>query len=131
MNGLAEHLQGRPAAAFKPNELNEILLLVYNFLKWAVRDGCDELRFTIHDATWTSAGCPVGHFPQSARQTVSFRSEMERILARDAVVRHHLQVVTATPDEVIYRIAADGAPLAGAVGKAGAAADDRRLTTEH
>jgi len=64
---------------------------------------------------------PVGQFPESSKQTMTFRTAMERILARDEVVRKHLRRVAETPDEVTYRITDDvGTPqsLAEAAGRA-------------
>src|SRR5215210_1141030 len=112
MGELKEHLERRPMRLpFKPRELNEILLLAYNLLDWAIRDRCDTLRITPHDATRIKEGLPVGQFLQSPRQTMSFRAAMERILERDDIVRKHLRRVAETPDEVIYRFTDDGAPL--------------------
>ena len=121
MAELAEHLERDPAAVFKPSELNEILLMGYNLLRWALREGGDTLRITAHDATWIREGCPVGQFPQSPRQTMSFRAAMERILERDDIVRKHLTRVAETPDEVIYRLSDNAGllpDLAGATGRA-------------
>ena len=119
MGELEEHLERRPMLLpFKPRELNEILLLAYNLLDWAIRDRCDTLRITSHDATWIREGLPVGQLPQFSRQTMSFRVAMERILERDEIVRKRLARVAETPDEVIYRLTDDGEPLPGLVGAA-------------
>ena len=117
MSELREHLAHQPAANFRPSELNHIILMVYNVLKAAVRDGCDTLRITPHDATWIREGLPVGQLPQFSRQTMSFRAALECILERDEIVRKHLVRVAETPDEVIYRLT-DGGPLPGLVGAA-------------
>ncbi len=121
MSELQENLAHQPAAHFRPSELNHIILMVYNILKAAVRDGCDTLRFTSHDATWIRGGYPIGQFPQSPRQTMSFRAAMERILERDEIVRKYLTRVAETPDEVIYRLTDDGEPQPGLVGATGRA----------
>jgi hypothetical protein len=128
MDELRRHLQHDPAAVFRPSELNHILLMVYNFLEAAVRDRCDMLRFTPHNITWSRGGLPVHQFQLGpAPRTTTFRAELERILARDAVVRRHLRLVAATPAEVTYRIAADGQPPAGV---AGVATDGQQPTTD-
>ena len=120
MGELKGYLERRPMPIpFKPGELNEILLLAYNLLDWAIRDGCNTLRITTHDATWIREGLPVGQLPQSSKQTETFRAAMRRILERDEIVRRHVQRVSETPDEVTYRITdgAGAAPsLAGAAG---------------
>jgi hypothetical protein len=119
MGELKEHLERRPMRLpFKPRELNEILLLAYNLLDWTIRDRCDILRITPHDATWIREGLPVGQLPQFSRQTMSFRAAMEWILERDEIVRKHLVRVAETPDEVIYRLTDDDESLPGLVGAA-------------
>ena len=122
MGELKEHLERRPMRLpFKPRELNEILLLAYNLLDWTIRDRCDTLRITSHDATWIREGLPVGQLPQFSKQTMSFRAAMERILEHDEIVRKHLTRVAETPDEVIYRFTDDGEPQPGLVGATGRA----------
>jgi hypothetical protein len=64
---LAKHLQHRPSAAIRRGELNEVILVVYNILGWALRDHGDTLRFTRHHATWLRGDVPIGQFAESPR----------------------------------------------------------------
>lgn len=119
MHELEQYLADDCDVPFAPDELNHIVLMVYNFLRAAVRKGCDTLRFTVHDVTWIRDGCPVGQFQESPLQTETFRAAMERIFARDEAIRRHLRPVAATPDEAIYRIIDEAAAPRGPLGTAG------------
>jgi hypothetical protein len=48
---------------------------------------------------------PIGSFRiDRVKPSVSFRSMLEKIVARDSIVRAHLQLVAESPDEVTYRL---------------------------
>lgn len=104
MGTLAEHLRQQPATAMRQDELNEIILTVYNILGWTLRDYGDTLRFTRHNATWLRGDVPLGQFAESPLQTMTFRVALELVLKRDTIVRRHLQQIAETDDEVTYRI---------------------------
>jgi hypothetical protein len=111
---LAKHLQHRPSAAIRRGELNEVILVVYNILGWALRDHGDTLRFTRHHATWLRGDVPIGQFAESPIQTMTFRAALAIILKRDAVVRQHLQPLAEGDDEATSSPAAIAAGASAA-----------------
>ena len=105
MEELQTYLLHDAIRTFPPEELNEVLLSVYNVLVWTVRDQGDELRLTPTHFEWRKQGTPVGSFRiDRVKPSVSFRSMLEKIVARDPAVRAHLQFVAESPDEVTYRL---------------------------
>ncbi len=124
MDTLAEHLRHQPAAVIHRGELNEIILLVYNTLGWALRDRCDTIRFTRHNVTWLCGDLPLGQFAESPLQTMTFRAAMALILRRDTIVRQHLRRIAEDDDEVTYLIIDEVTPsvvftTSGAVARSG------------
>ena len=99
------YLANNQLADFQPAELKYVLLTTYNVLVWTVRDGGDELRLTPTHFEWRKQGTPVGSFPiDRVKPSVSFRSMLEKIVARDPIVRAHLHLVAESPDELTYRL---------------------------
>ena len=105
MDELRMHLSGPTSRMFQPAELNEIILTVYNILERAVKDGSDTLHLTPARFVWSRDDTVVGNFRiDRIKPTMSFREALQRILARDPLVRRHMQLVTETPEELTYRL---------------------------
>jgi hypothetical protein len=85
--------------------MSEVLLLCYNFLKWAVRDGCNTLVLRPQEAAWCRDGRELDRFSfAGVKLSRSLPVVMARILAHDVVVRRHLTLVNASHEEIIYRL---------------------------
>lgn len=94
---LVRHVRQAASGPFAPEELNEVLLMVYNILGKATRDGADTLTVTPTAFRWTRADEPTGVWQTDAiPTTVSFRDELHRILARDTIVQRYVQLVEAS-----------------------------------
>jgi hypothetical protein len=105
MNAFRSYLESNHIGDFQPHELNEVLLLVYNVLTWAVRDQADTLTLRPIGFTWSKHGLVVGDFPtQGSSPNPTYFEALQRVVERDQVVRANLKEVTASPQELIYRI---------------------------
>jgi hypothetical protein len=100
-----EILQRNAREVFAPREMNEIILVVYNIIKRAIRDQSDTLTLTRTHFVWTKDGLPVGEFPISlVKPTMTFREAIEMIHSRDEIIREHFRLVADTPDGLSYHI---------------------------
>ena len=105
MEELRAHLEGSKRSIFPPAELNEVLLMVYNIIRRAALEECDTLQFTSTHFVWSKQGLAVGTFPiNQLKPSVSFRAMLLKIVARDPIVQHHLQLVAESPEELTYRL---------------------------
>lgn len=96
MNRLIDHIRQAAHGPFAAQELNEILLMTYNIIGKAVRDGADCLIVTPTALRWSRAGEPLGVWRTNlVPTTVTFRDELHRILDRDALVQRYVQFVDA------------------------------------
>lgn len=103
MDELRRHLESRPSRLIPQEELGEVVLFCYNFLKWAVRDGCDTLVLRPGEAVWSRDAREVDKFSfAGVTLRLSLRDAMGRILAHDAMVRRHLTLVSDSPEETVY-----------------------------
>lgn len=108
MRNFFEHLQRPTSNVFKREELNEILLMTYNIIKRAVREGGDTLTLTSSRFTWSKDGVLLGERRiDRVKPSTSYRSQLELIVERDEIVRQHLIPITKTKKEVVYRIKLD------------------------
>ena len=105
MDELHTYLSTTFGGAFQRHELNYVLLFTYNVLKAAARDHADMLCLDATRFTWSREGQPLGEFRIDGRKpTVSFRAMLEQIVARDPMVRRHMELVAESPDELAYRL---------------------------
>ena len=105
MNELRAYLLRNEIGDFQPSELNYVLLITYNVLKWTVRDHADTLCLNTTEFMWSKQGAPIGTFRiDDIKPTMSFREALQTIVARDPIVQHHMELVTESPQELTYRI---------------------------
>lgn len=105
MKTLRAYLEGNNISGFKPNELNEVLLLVYNILKWAVRDQADTLILGPVGFSWSKQGDIVGDFPvKGISPKPTYAEAFRQVLERDQIVRINLTEVLSSPQELIFKI---------------------------
>ncbi len=105
MDELRTHLNGNTSRIFRPEELNEIILMVYGVLRRAVLEQCDTLTLTPAAFTWSKQGTPIGTFRiVGVKPAMSFRTALQTVVARDSVVQRHLQLVVDSPQQIDYRI---------------------------
>jgi hypothetical protein len=93
---------------FSPSELNEIILIVYKIITWAIRARCDMLTLTPTHFIWSRGGQPVGQFQiDTVKPSMSYLDALEQIIERDAVVQRYLHLASTMPQEVNYHITLD------------------------
>lgn len=105
MEELRTHLESNTSQFFPPQELNHVLLMVYGILRRAVEDGADSLCLDSTHFQWSRQGTLLGEFRiDYVGPSVSFRAMLQTIVARDPVVRSHLQLVAESPQELTYAL---------------------------
>jgi hypothetical protein len=103
--GSTIYLEGNNIGDFQPYELNEVLLLVYNVLTWAVRDQADMLTLRPTGFTWSKRGFVVGDFPtHGTSPNPTYFEALQRIVQRDQVVQMNVKNITSSPQELTYSI---------------------------
>lgn len=95
----------KASTIFARQELTEVLLIVYNILNRALRDGADTLQVEGGRFTWSSAGVERGQF-SAARlpQPDVFGQALDMILARDHEAQQHVQPLPSTGHGQQYRL---------------------------
>lgn len=104
MSELANHVISNTIRGFRRDELNEVILTVYNIIKRTVRDEADELELTSTHFRWSKRGSNLGDFQiDDLKPSVSFRDALKLVIERDDIIQRHIQLVLETPEKVIYR----------------------------
>jgi hypothetical protein len=87
---------------FSTEEINEILLTVYNIVEWAIRDQCSVIEISPRRVSWSKQndGETVGEFSTP----VSFKPHFQLIVGRDLMLQTHLQMMEETLTGAKYRI---------------------------
>jgi hypothetical protein len=90
---------------FRREELNEVLLMVYNVLNRALKDGADTLRVEAGRFTWGSDQTALGEF-RFARipHPEVFPQALATIRSRDPLVAQHFQPEEELGERQQYRI---------------------------
>lgn len=98
-------LRANAQQVFAPEEWGIVLGTMYNILNRAVQDYADTLRMDATEIVWQREGVTLGSFPLTiVTPTRSHRSALEQILARDPLVRQHVQIQQATEHEIVCLI---------------------------
>jgi hypothetical protein len=90
---------------FRREELNEVLLIVYNVLNCALKDGADTLRVDAGRFTWGSDQTALGEFRfDRIPHPEVFPQALDTIRARDPLVQQHFQPQPTAGPSQQYRI---------------------------
>ena len=87
---------------FSPDELNEVILTVYNMISWSVRDQCDIIEVQDREVLWYKAEELFDQMPTP----LNFKPAFEMIRKRDQVIKAHLKMVT-DDDKTLYKLVLD------------------------
>jgi hypothetical protein len=105
MKNIIDHLQKGGAGVFLLHEMTEPLMLIYNILRWAVRDQADLLIVHPNLVAWYKGETQIGEFhPQVLIPIIGFTGTLEQIILRDHVVKNMLRLISKEADRTTYKI---------------------------
>jgi hypothetical protein len=99
---LREYLSRNPVerGIFSYNELDEVILTVYNMIDWSVRDQCDTIEVRDEQVVWY-----IGRKLYDQMSTpFSFKPTFEKIRKRDKVIGSHLILSAETKSKAVYEV---------------------------
>jgi hypothetical protein len=95
----------KPFDVFSREEINEVILMVYNVLGWAVNSDSNILSLDDKQFTWFRDDKEVGNFRiDRLKPSISFRDALETIINRDEFIRKSVSQISATEREFILAI---------------------------
>ena len=100
MDELLRHLAQDDMNPLFPDGYNHILAEVYNVLYYAVRDHASELRLNATNFIWKNDKAKVKEHALQAKPSVSYRSQLLRILKSDPILQKYARVTTDNADEI-------------------------------
>jgi len=82
------------------NELNEVILTIYNILRWCLRDECDTITINDRQVTWSNSD----NASNQMATPFNFGATFEQVRKHDEVIRRHMALITQTNDQIIYKL---------------------------
>jgi hypothetical protein len=101
---LIAHLKRGGLQLFKPNEKSEAIVFIYSFIYRSVLDGCDSFALAEEYFSSRKFGQQVHFLPNHIKPTIGYLGYWKMIIERDELLRHHLALISETPDYVAYQI---------------------------
>jgi hypothetical protein len=90
---------------YEPQEINEVLLMVYNIINFAIRDEADSLEFSPTRIVWIKNNEIKGKMDiDGLRPTVDFLETFKMVLIRDRTVQNVFTKTLSTNEEVAFRV---------------------------
>jgi hypothetical protein len=107
MDNLEQTLRIGPLqrGVFSPSEMNEIILMIYNKILRAIREGSDTFTLTPTHFIWSKKDHIIGeHSIIDLKPTMSFQHALELIMARDKIMQEHFHLVSKTAGTFVFDI---------------------------
>ena len=104
MDELLQHLSRDDMAPLYPDGYDNVIAAVYNMLYYAVRDKADEIRVSAKTCVWSKGGAKIKDSEIPAKQSANYRTQLLRILDKDAIVQRCTRVTRSDDAELVLTI---------------------------